>query len=647
MQLRRIAYYFIALFGLAVNLVSLIVAGEFTPSVILHYRSEFSPFVIAVRLTVIFLFALVGYLLLRYDRLLTAHKQAAEQLVREKERAQNYLDIAGTMIAVVDPDEKITLINQRGCELLGYHQEELMGKNWFDTLVPEAIRGEVRAVFGKLMAGDVALAEHYENPLITKDNQQRLIEFHNTILTDSDGQIVGTLFSGNDITEQKQAEEALRESEERYRSLTNDVLDSSGVGIFILDADFKVVWINRALERYFGLDRDQIIGKDKRKLVRENIKSIFEDPDRFARTVFATYNDNTYVENFECHVLAGDGREERWLEHWSQPIRSGLYAGGRIEHYTDITDRKQAEEQLSLQKALLEAQAEASIDGILVVDQDGQIISYNERFVEMWHIPQEVMDSESDEIVLQYVRDQLADPDEFMARVQYLYEYKDETSRDEITLLDGRTFDRYSAPVRGPAGEYFGRVWYFRDMSESRRLWDELNHQLVRDPLTGVYNRRYFNETILQEIKRADRYGHHVSFIMGDIDDLKAVNDNCGHLVGDQILQGTAHALQQASRAADIVIRYGGDEFLVIMPETNADQARAAVERFQQAFSEWLDQQVQAGTISPDLASSVGLSMGVACYEPGTDVAVEEVLAQADAAMYRAKRAKRTQRATA
>ena len=78
-----------------------------------------------------------------------------------------------------------------------------------------------------------------------------------------------------DITDRKQAEEALQESEERYRSLLDDVLDSSEVGIFILAADFKVVWINQALERYFGLDRGQIVGKDKRKLIRENIKGIF------------------------------------------------------------------------------------------------------------------------------------------------------------------------------------------------------------------------------------------------------------------------------------------------------------------------------------------------------------------------------------
>ena len=149
-----------------------------------------------------------------------------------------------------------------------------------------------------------------------------------------------------DITERKLAEEALRESKEKYRSLTDDVLDSSAVGIFILDSYFKVVWVNEALEDYFGLKRNEIIGKDKRQLIRERIKDIFEDPDSFANKVFKTYDDNTYIEHFECHVLPNDERKERWLEHRSKPIQSGLYAGGRIEHYYDITERKQAEEKL-------------------------------------------------------------------------------------------------------------------------------------------------------------------------------------------------------------------------------------------------------------------------------------------------------------
>ena len=157
-----------------------------------------------------------------------------------------------------------------------------------------------------------------------------------------------------DITECKKAEELLREKELKYRSLSDDVLDTSSVGIFILDSDFRVVWVNQALEHYFGLRRKEIIGKDKRQLIREQIKDIFEDSVCFAEKVFATYDDNTYIEQFECHIVPDSKREERWLEHWSQPILSGLYAGGRVEHYSDITERKQTEKKLQERMSELE-----------------------------------------------------------------------------------------------------------------------------------------------------------------------------------------------------------------------------------------------------------------------------------------------------
>ena len=138
----------------------------------------------------------------------------------------------------------------------------------------------------------------------------------------------------------------LRESEEKYRTLIDDVLDTSDVGVFILDAQFRVVWINEATENYFGIKRKDVIGKDKKNLVLEHIKFQFEDPEGFDRKVLAAYENNTYIETFICHMLPGKNREERWLEHWSQPIRSGLFKGGRIEHYTDITRLKKAEDQL-------------------------------------------------------------------------------------------------------------------------------------------------------------------------------------------------------------------------------------------------------------------------------------------------------------
>jgi len=171
------------------------------------------------------------------------------------------------------------------------------------------------------------------------------------------------------ITERKRAEEALRESELRYRSLTDDVLDTLSVGIFILDSDFQVVWVNQALECYFGLRRKEVIGKDKRQLIRKRIKDIFEDPVYFTEKVFATYDNNTYIEHFVCHIVPDSERENRWLEHWSQPILSGLYAGGRIEHYSDITERKKAEEKLipllAVVKQSSEGMAVANLDGIL------------------------------------------------------------------------------------------------------------------------------------------------------------------------------------------------------------------------------------------------------------------------------------------
>lgn len=152
-----------------------------------------------------------------------------------------------------------------------------------------------------------------------------------------------------DITERKEYETRLEESEQRHRSMTA-ALDTSKVGTFILDDDCRIVWLNQAIEGFFGVNRDELIGADKRQTIKSEIKHIFEAPDRFEQAVLASHEENTHVESFECHVLPDADREERWLIHWSTPITKGLYAGGRIKHYTDITERKQYEHQLEEQR---------------------------------------------------------------------------------------------------------------------------------------------------------------------------------------------------------------------------------------------------------------------------------------------------------
>lgn len=149
--------------------------------------------------------------------------------------------------------------------------------------------------------------------------------------------------------------------------------------------------------------------------------------------------------------------------------------------YRDITERKKAEAELQFRNVLLSTQQETSLDGILVVDAAARILSYNRRFVEMWAIPPTLLQTEADEPLLQFVTAQIADPAAFLARVAHLYEHRQATSRDELLLADGRIFDRYSAPIFGPDERYYGRVWYFRDITERK------NHEREIERLNRVY----------------------------------------------------------------------------------------------------------------------------------------------------------------
>lgn len=175
--------------------------------------------------------------------------------------------------------------------------------------------------------------------------------------------------------ERHRAEQALRKSEEAYRSLIEDVFRTSVVGVLILDADYTVVWMNEAIGVYFGFESDQIVGQDVRALVEQKIKCIFEGQDDYATHVLRSYQQNTYVERFECRVAPEGSRRERWLEYWSQPIRSGLYAGGRIEQYMDITRRKELEAKEHEQRNLSEALADTAIALTSALDMDDVLTS--------------------------------------------------------------------------------------------------------------------------------------------------------------------------------------------------------------------------------------------------------------------------------
>jgi PAS domain S-box-containing protein len=137
----------------------------------------------------------------------TDYKRASDALERERDDAQQLLDVAGVMFVALDVDGRVKRVNRKGCELLGAREEHVVGRNWFESFIPVRLRSEVRSWFDELMAGRGEPHLHAENPLLRADGQERLVEWHNTVLTDASGKITGTLSSGIDITDRKRAEE--------------------------------------------------------------------------------------------------------------------------------------------------------------------------------------------------------------------------------------------------------------------------------------------------------------------------------------------------------------------------------------------------------------------------------------------------------
>lgn len=140
-------------------------------------------------------------------------KHAEEAIRRERERAQIYLDIAEVVLIALDESERITMINRKGRDLLGYEESELLGKNWFDLCLPGADRERTRKVFRSLMSGDVDPARYHENLVLTKAGDERLVAWHNAVVRDHDGRVVATFGSGEDITERRRMQEAMIQTE--------------------------------------------------------------------------------------------------------------------------------------------------------------------------------------------------------------------------------------------------------------------------------------------------------------------------------------------------------------------------------------------------------------------------------------------------
>jgi PAS domain S-box-containing protein len=263
-----------------------------------------------------------------------------------------------------------------------------------------------------------------------------------------------------DITDQKLAEESLEASEARKGAILDAALDC----IVTMDHTGRIVDFNPAAERTFGYLREQIVGRSMADLIiPPELRSAHAAG--LARHL-ATGESGMIGRRVERTALRSDGSVfpiELTIARnpgSSPPVFTGFLR--------DITDRKRAEQQLRDTLSLLSATLDATADGILVVDREGRILSFNQKFATMWSIPQAVLDARDDDQAIGFVLSQLKDPDAFVAKVRELYSLPDAESMDVLEFKDGRVFERLSQPQRID-GASVGRVWSFRDVTERRQ----------------------------------------------------------------------------------------------------------------------------------------------------------------------------------
>jgi len=461
--------------------------GEPIKTEILNYTKQGRPYWLSLDIVPVYddHHNLIHFIAIESD---ISNQKEMERMLRaalkESRDVMNALD-QSAIISIADPEGRILEVNERFCAITGYRADELIGKDHriFKSGVhpPEFFAD----LWETIKAGQI-----WRNEICNRAKDGRFFWVDTTIVPfiGEDGKPERYLSVRFDITDRKKSEEQLRASETRYRS----VITAMSEGIVVMNREGHIETCNASAERILGLSYDQLIGRTS---FDPRWHAIHEDGSPFPgeeHPAMVTLRTGQPQQDVIMGVRKPTG-ELTWISINSQPLcddHGNVYAV--VASFHDITARRQAEQELRFQKTLLECQTEASPDGVLVVSPDRSYLYANRRFREMWNLLDLPVEQAVCAASMEVMLSQVCDPERVRNEIEELYANPKLTGKAEIELKDGRTFERYSAPVISVDGEYYGRVWFFRDVTERRaveRMKNEfvavVSHEL-RTPLTSI-----------------------------------------------------------------------------------------------------------------------------------------------------------------
>jgi len=443
-----------------------------------------------------------------------------------------------------------------------------------------------------------------------------------------------------DITELKKTEEALQKSKEMYRLLAENISDV----IWVLDVnEMHFRYVSPSVERLRGFTveevmaqtLDEVLSPGSLQLLQENLASRVQEFLEGQRGYFVN----------EVEQPCKDGTTV-----WTEATTSFQIneANGHLEVYgvsRDITERKLAQEALREAEMRWQFALEGSGDGIWDWNVKTNHVFYSRQWKSMLGYKDDEIGNSPNEWTkrihlddLHYVEDELAN--HFAAQTpvftsEYRILCKDGTYKWVLDRGKIVQWEKENIPLRfiGTQTDITQQKLTERQLrsqlNEIEQLQDELRQQALHDPLTGLFNRRHLTETLDRELSRAQREGKPTSIVIMDIDHFKNINDSYGHLIGDKFLITIANLIKKQVRGSDIACRYGGEEFLLILPGITAQDAFKRAEELRVMCSDI--------HISQDNKEvRVTMSMGVATF-PTHATNTDELLIKADKALYASK----------